>query len=245
MTKPVAEQPGTTDSLYDQAIALRRDGWSVNDIAVRLAIARSTAWLWVRHLPLDPDSERARRKRTHAKLMADARWRKHRIDRDARRAGVQDEGSNWVGLLSERELVLLGAAIYWCEGTKEKAGNPQARIIFTNSDPQLIGLFLRFLAAVGIQDEEIAFRLYIHESADIPGAEHWWVKRSGVSPQRFLRTSLKRHQPKTSRHNVTEEYHGCVSVTVRKGRELYWRIEGLMAGIAAAVAGATSAEVAG
>jgi len=119
-------RPNAKDELREQAIALRLQGWSVNDIAVELGVARSTTWLWVRHLPLDPDSERAVRKRAHGRMMADARWREHRVDRDAHRAAIVLAGSDEVGSFSERELLLLGAAIYWCEGSKEKAWRPQA-----------------------------------------------------------------------------------------------------------------------
>jgi orotate phosphoribosyltransferase-like protein len=40
------------DDVRQSAVELRRKGWSVNDIAVELGVARSTAWLWVKHLPL-------------------------------------------------------------------------------------------------------------------------------------------------------------------------------------------------
>ena len=57
------KRPNAKDDLKARAIELREQGWSVNDIAVELGVARSTAWLWVKHLPLDPDSERARSRR--------------------------------------------------------------------------------------------------------------------------------------------------------------------------------------
>jgi hypothetical protein len=50
------------------------------------------------------------------------------------------------------------------------------------------------------------------------------------------RPTLKRHSPRTKRRNVGEDYHGCVTVNVPRSRELYWWIEGVVAG----VAGATS-----
>lgn len=58
-----------------------------------------------------------------------------------------------------------------------------------------------------------------------------------MSADRFLRTTLKRHNPKTVRKNTGEAYRGCLIVRVRRGRELYWMIEGLVAGAHRAIAG--------
>lgn len=214
---------------YEAALALRRDGWSVNDIARELGIAKSTAWLWVKHLPLDADSERAARKRAHSKLMTDARWAAHREERDARRAATHDDAGEWVGVLSHRELILLGAAVYWCEGSKSKPWRPQdERLMFVNSDPRLIELYLRFLEAMGVPRESLTYRVSIHETAEPVRATRWWADRIKVDVERFKRATIKRHAPVTNRHNTGEHYHGCLVIVVPKSRELYWRVEGIV-----------------
>jgi hypothetical protein len=38
--------------------------------------------------------------------------------------------------------------------------------------------------------------------------------------------TLKRHNPKTTRGNVGEAYHGCLRIEVRRSGDLYRRIEG-------------------
>jgi len=50
--------------------------------------------------------------------------------------------------------------------------------------------------------------------------------------ERFSRPTLKKHNPSTVRHNAGENYRGCLIIDVPKSRQLYWRIEGLMSGIA-------------
>jgi hypothetical protein len=182
----------------------------------------------VRHLPLDRDSERAKREREHAKLMTDGRWEKHRQERDERHAAAVSSAASEVGSLSDREVLLLGAAIYWCEGSKGKPWRPADKIVFMNSDPGLIRLFLRFLTLAGVGDERVFFRLCIHETADVEAAEQWWMDRLGVGGERFQPVSLKRHKVATNRKNTGAEYHGCLAVSVRRYRETYWRIEGLM-----------------
>jgi hypothetical protein len=72
----------------------------------------------------------------------------------------------------------------------------------------------------------LTFRLYIHESADVAAAELFWLTFTGARPEQFLRTTLKRHQPKTVRKNVGENYHGCLRIDVRRSSSLYREIEG-------------------
>src|SRR6185436_2911437 len=100
-------RPTAKDELRERAVGLREEGWSVNDIALELGVARSTAWLWVRHLPLDRDSERARLKRAKGKQLTEGRWAAHRVARDERRRAVAGEAAAQVGELSERELLLI------------------------------------------------------------------------------------------------------------------------------------------
>jgi hypothetical protein len=216
----------------DQAERLRGEGWSVPDIAVELGVAKSTAFQWVRHIPLDRRGQRARSKREHAKRILDAHWAAYREARAAERAAVRAAGAGWVGQLSPRELLLIGAVMYWCEGAKGKPWRPDPQLIFTNSDPLLVEIFIMFVEALGVPRASLKYRVSIHESADAARAMQWWATRVRVPVDRFQRPTLKRHNPKTNRHNVGDTYRGCLVVTVPRGRALYWQIEGVMQGLA-------------
>jgi len=224
----------TKDALRERALGLRGEGWSVNNIAVELGVARSTAWRWVKHLPLDRDSERARKKREHSKLMTDAQWAAHRRDRDARHAAIVDEAAGWAGSINERELLLVGAIAYWCEGAKAKPWRSDIRLKFVNSDPSLVEIFLRFLGALGVPRDSLTYRVSIHESADADAATVWWAGVVNLPAAHFRRPTLKRHKPSTNRLNTGDSYHGCLRIEVPKSRDLYWRIEGMVRGISAA-----------
>lgn len=227
-------RPNARDDLRAEAVRLRADGRSVNDIADRLGVAKSTTYQWVRHLPLDNSSEEARQRRqAHSKAMTDARWENHRQARDAARVETVARAEAWVRNLRERELILVGAAIYWSEGTKAKPWRPHdCRVKFVNSDPMLVVLFLRFLDAMGVPRANLRLRVAIHESADAEAAVEWWANVVGVSPDLFQRTSLKRHNPKTSRHNVGDDYRGCLIIEALRSSRVYWKIEGIMRGMA-------------
>jgi hypothetical protein len=46
-------------------------------------------------------------------------------------------------------------------------------VVFINSDPVLIGFFLKFLCVAGLAPESLVFRVYIHETADVGMAERF------------------------------------------------------------------------
>lgn len=192
-------------------------------------------------IPID-EAERARRRRERAKEGPHRQWSAYRERRDCLRSDAHTEAASVVGELSDRDLLLLGAAIYWCEGGKSKPWRLDERVIFVNSDPLLVGLFLRFLEAQGRDRDSVSYRVSIHESADHEAAVAWWVERLALPRERFQRTTLKRHVPKTKRRNTSTDYHGCLIIYVPKGRELYWQIEGVIRGCGEAGTGSARQE---
>jgi len=225
------KRPNAKDDLHARAVDLRNAGYSVPGIARELGIARSTAWLWTKHIPLGDDTAAAQRRRAHAQRMNDARWERHRLERDEQRKRLTIESAGRIGALDDRDLLLIGAMLYWCEGTKLKPWGSSARVVFINSDPRLILLFLRFLESVGVEPERLTFRVHIHETADHEGAIDWWATRIGVSPAAFHATTLKRHNPAGNRLHRGPDYHGCLRVDVRRGTDLYYRIAALVEAI--------------
>jgi transcriptional regulator with XRE-family HTH domain len=225
-------RPNAKDDLRAEALRMRGDGRSVNDIAAELGVSKSTAYLWVRHLPFDADPEAERvRRRAHSKVMTDARWGEYRVARDEMEEGIRDKAARWVGTLKERDLLLAGAVAYWCEGAKTKPWRKQTDLNFTNSCPGLIELFVRFVEALGVPRQQIKYRVSIHETADAEAATRWWAARIGVPVEAMQRPTLKRHKPSTSRRNTGEEYRGCLVLKVPRSRLLYVRVEGIMAGL--------------
>jgi hypothetical protein len=104
-----------------------------------------------------------------------------------------------------------------------------------NSDPNVIRVFLAWLRLIGVDGSRIGFRLSIHESADVHAATEHWARVVGAHPSSFHRPTLKRHNPRTVRHNTGEDYDGCVTVEISKSTDLNRRIAGWWTGIAAGV----------
>jgi len=218
-------RPRAKDDLHAKARLLREQGLDYNQIAAELGVSKSSISLWVRDLPR-PERLSYEECRKRAAEGVHRYWEAERPVREAQREATRAVAAAEIGTLTRRELLIGGAIAYWCEGGKNKPYHRQDRVIFMNSDPGIITFFLRFLDAAGVDRGRLIYRVQIHESADVAGAEQFWLTLTAATPDQFRRTSLKRHNPKTVRKNVGEAYHGCLRVDVRQSADLYHRIEG-------------------
>ena len=227
---------GRRAALKGVANRLREEGCTVDEIADRLGVAKSTAYRWVGHIPLDVSSAAASQRRRAAGARRALSWAEKRTLREADECEAQRQAPEWVGVLASRELLLVGAVLYMCEGTKSKPGNPRYDLTFTNSDIRLVELFVRFVETTGRSRAELRYRVAIHENADAEAAGRWWAAELGVDFGCFQRPTLKRHSPRTTRTNVGAEYRGCLVVRVPRSRDLYLWMTGAVVGMVAASA---------
>jgi hypothetical protein len=218
-------RPRASDALRARARELRAQGMSYEEIVTALGVAKSTVSLWVRDLPVPPRLSYAECRQRCAEGTR-RYWAAEHAAREARHAAVRQAAAAQIGSLTDREVLIAGAIAYWCEGAKIKPHRPSGRVMFINSDPALIRFFLRFLGATGTPRADLSFRVYIHESADKESAQRFWMQVTGAPPDSFRTPTIKRHNPKTVRKNVGEDYHGCLRIDVHRSADLYLKIEG-------------------
>ncbi|MGW1407372.1 hypothetical protein [Streptomyces sp. NPDC002403] len=221
------KRPRAKDDLREKARELRSQGMTYDQIQVELGCSKSSISLWVRDLPKPKprytDAER------HALMNAGLSRLRTTQNEDRLRAKTQAREA--VGQLSDRELLLAGVALYWAEGSKDKTYSRRESLQFINSDPNVITLYLHWLDLLGVPRERMRFRVSIHESGNVAEAERFWAGLAGVPASTFQRTTLKRHNPKTTRRNTAETYRGCLIIYVTKSADLYRRVEGTWYGI--------------
>lgn len=89
-----------------------------------------------------------------------------------------------------------GAVLYVCEGTKLRK-DPRYNntylygIEFTNSDPRIVTLFLRFMIQIlKIQPEKIRGQLFLYPDLNAGSVMREWSKRTGLPKEQFQKVIM-------------------------------------------------------
>ena len=136
-----------------------------------------------------------------------------------------------IGLLPQRELFLVGIALYWAEGFKHK---DESSLGFCTSDPNMAKIYLRWLNSclqVGI--ENIALRVTINYSHldRLPAISHFWSSELEIPQTQFTKPFFQKTTWAKSYPN-RETYHGVIRIRVKKSLHLLRRMRGWLAGLA-------------
>jgi len=212
------------DDMRRESRRLRAQGLTYDEIAAKTGASKGSLSLWLRDQPTPGRSRYDQRE--HLRRIQPLAVAEHQRRALARSAEARAVGDSAVGQLTERDLFVVGLALYWAEGSKDKPWRRNGRVILINGDAGVLQVFLAWLDLVGVPEEDRQYRLNIHESADVRMHERWWADQLGIPLASFGRATLKRHTPATIRRNVGDHYHGCLVVSIRRSRQLYDKIDG-------------------
>ena len=215
-----------------EAIELRKSGKTYSEIMSQVPVAKSTLSDWFREVSLSlPQKQRITQKRLDAALRGALSKKNSRI---LLTKTITEASKKEIGRVSKRELWLIGVVLYWAEGSKEKEYHPGNGVKFTNSDPLMIKLFLKWLKKIcHIDLQELVFEIYLHDNNKhrIAEVREYWKKTTGVSNSSTFRLYFKKDKVSTKRRNVGESYYGILCVRVRRSSTLLRKIAGWTNGI--------------
>jgi transposase-like protein len=189
-----------------KALNLRRGGYSLKEIASRLGVAKSTASVWVKSIPISESGYNRLRERTER---ARAKANITIANRNAKeRSYFLQQGTALVGRyfpIDRNTAKLLAAILYWCEGGKSQDN----QIKFTNSDPELIKFFLGCLrTGFPLREEKLRCLLHLHGYHDVGRQTQFWSNITSVPVSQFHKPYLKPNSGK----NKKPDYPGCITV---------------------------------
>ena len=97
--------------------------------------------------------------------------------------------------LSKKEeiLKLAGIMLYWTEGAKLNLLTRAIVIDFTNSNPRMIKLFLKFLRKIcGVDEKRLRVLLYCYADQDIEALKKYWYRITEVPSKQFIKPYVRR-----------------------------------------------------
>ncbi|MEK7541047.1 MAG: hypothetical protein AAB529_02315 [Patescibacteria group bacterium] len=169
------------------AIKLRKQGKSYNEIVKTLGTPKSTLSLWLRNIEM---SSKIRKKfwddvkERQAKSIADFNRKQAEKARE-RAKEIQKNAAKNIRNLSKKDLLLVGTALYWGEGSKKT----RWVLAFSNSDPLMIKVIMRFFKEVcNIPEEKMRAIVQIHPNVTSEEAVNYWSEVSGIPKLQFQKT---------------------------------------------------------
>lgn len=225
-------------SLKIQAIKLRKEGLSYSEIRKRVPVSKSTLSLWFKNVKLSKEQQQILYlKRCSASLRGAAARRKQRIEITRQ---IKDKARAQIANISKRELWLVGIMLYWAEGSKERDYRVTSGVTFTNSDPFMAQVFIKWLlTCLDIPEEDINLSIYIHETKkdQLDKVKKYWTSVTRFSTEKFGKIYFKKHKINSKRRNRDESYYGLLRIQVRRSTNLNRKIAGWIEGITANIMG--------
>ena len=215
------------NQLRAQAEKLREAGYSYAMIRERLGVSLGTMSYWFKDKPFTPNQEVLDRIKLGTGIEGVRRHNKRVKEIDE----LRQKGIAELGVLSKRDLWLLGIGLYIGEGSKTTEA-----IRIVNSDPAVIQLAIRWLKDVcGLDDENLTMSLHLYPDNDIEISKDYWRKVTGLPLANFRWVSIDKRDNKR-RVAKGKLPFGTAHITVRangdpeKGVKLFRKINGWIAG---------------
>jgi len=222
---------GSNIHLKNKAISLRKSGESYNNIRKILNLrSKGTLSHWFKNIKLSKKSAKLldkNNKLAHERgLFIANKNRKTRIESENKKAYT--EGQVHIKSISKKELLLIGAVLYWGEGTKSERN--QVSLGFSNSDPLMISVYMKFIREIlKIPEEKIRAGIHIYQSISADEAKEFWSKITNLPKSRFyIVTQVSRASQNKRPFNILP--YGTVAIKINS-RQQFYKVKGMIKGI--------------
>ena len=92
-----------------------------------------------------------------------------------------------IGNISNRELFILGFALYWAEGGKTRKGT----FYFGNTDPFMLKVCLKWLILLEVPKDKLRIKLHLYKDMEQDKIMSFWKETLGVKLSQFDKPYIK------------------------------------------------------
>jgi len=217
---------------YHEAIKLRFQGNGYGIIAKSLGVSKTSVSNWCKNLELPLFAQKILEKKNQhiRKKFKLYNQRKHRFVQ-AENKEIIEKAIKQISRLSKRDLLLVGASLYWAEGYKRQNGLRTPQLDIANSDPALIAIFLRFLREIlKVPEEKFRPKIFLHPNINKNKAIGFWSRITNIPQKGFATTSLISRASQGKRP-INSLPYGTLDLRIN-GRQNFYKIKGWIDGLA-------------
>ena len=189
------------------------EGLALNEIADRLQVSKSSVSFWVRDVVL---SEEQAAQLASQNPLLNRQFRSSQVSRErarAARAACQEEGRERARQADP--LHAAGCMLYWAEGSKSRC-----TVAFTNSDPDMVDLFVRFLErCYDVPRQRMVAYVNCHDDcASVTEIEQFWLERLQFDRSQLRKTTVNYHSSYSKRKRCGKLVYGTCRVSFESYR---------------------------
>jgi transposase len=171
-----------------KAIILRKKGHSIKQIAKEIGVSKASVSMWVRAIKLKPNQLAALKLNEHSRSVIDKRRITRLRNEEEKRSVIMKKSGNDIHSLSKTDLKNIGISLYWAEGRK-RGGR---FVSFSNSDPKMIKIIMRFFREVcEVGENRFRGHIHTHSHLSVAASEKYWSQVSSIPLNQFYKTYCK------------------------------------------------------
>ncbi len=221
------------------AIKLRLSGKSYSEIQkVLKRVSKSTLSEWLKDIILSDLAKNKILKRSKEKSFQGLLKRNKNQTTLAikRRDKIRKLATLEIKDISSKDLFFIGLALYWAEGYKQPIRKNGREVTYhpislTNSDPNLIKIFLRFLREFcKVPEEKIKIGLRIFKHLNEKEVISFWTKITGIPEKNFQKTYLGISKSSMGKRPYNRLPYGIIQIRIND-TNLFHKIMGWIEGI--------------
>lgn len=193
-----------------QAIELRKQGKSINEIVQLVQAAKGSVSQWVRHIQLTDEQKDILNARNYmCQAMKDSPENNKR-EAKLKREQYQQQGREMARKLDP--LFIAGCMLYWAEGSKTRT-----HVGLINSDIGMIKLFMKFLTQcfnVSPDTFRVSCHYYVYDDITSEKVEAYWKSNLNLPESCFNKTTANKVYRKAKTKRAERTKYGTCRVIV-------------------------------
>jgi hypothetical protein len=200
------------------AINLRKTGQSYLQISQALDVPKSTLSYWLKNIKISNRAQEKISKRAYFKSVEALikRNKNQTVVADLKAQAILKESTAEAKRLVNDKLFVAGVSLYWAEGYKKGAyGSKYKSVDFTNSDPEMIKIMMKFFRKFcKINEDKFKLLLMAHPNINIDKTISFWSDITKLPRSQFTKTQTAISKSSKFKRPINSLLHGTIHIRV-------------------------------